>query len=131
MTIIQTYPKISIIVFALLISLAISLVNYFVLDKEKLRDIKQKQKLLQEESKKHKDNPQKMMEINQQMLSHSMEMMKHSFKPLIITMIPILIFFSFIRNAYASTSLASSWIWYYIGTSIVGSTIFRKLLKLP
>ena len=131
MAIIQTYPKLSIIAFALLISLAISIVNYFVLDKEKLRDIKQKQKLLQEESKKHKDNPQKLMEINQQMLSHSMEIMKHSFKPLIITMIPILLFFSFIRNAYASTSIASSWIWYYIGTSIVGSTIFRKLLKLP
>ncbi|MBI2632316.1 DUF106 domain-containing protein [Candidatus Pacearchaeota archaeon] len=128
---IQQYPKISIVVLATLVSFLISLVNYFVLDKEKMRDLKAKQKALQEEAKKHKNNPQKMMDIQKEIMPLSMEMMKHSFKPLLITMIPIIIFFGLVKQWYVGTALAKTWIWWYIGTSIVSSMIFRKLLKLP
>lgn len=124
-------PRISIIIAAFLISFFISIVNYFVLDKEKMREIKSKQKALQEEAKSHKDNPQKMMEINKEIMSHSMEMMKHSFKPMLITIIPILIFFSYVRGLYEGTEIAKTWLWWYIGFSIAGSMIFRKILKLP
>ncbi len=125
------YPKISIIVLASFVSFLISLVNYFVLDKEKLRDLKAKQKALQEEAKKHKDNPQKMMDIQKEIMPLSLEMMKHSFKPLLITMIPIIILFGYLKQWYAPTEIAKSWIWWYIGGSIASSMIFRKLLKLP
>ncbi|MEK6933617.1 MAG: EMC3/TMCO1 family protein [Nanoarchaeota archaeon] len=128
---IQQYPKISIVVLASLVSFLISLVNYFVLDKEKMRDLKAKQKALQEEAKKHKDNPQKMMDIQKEIMPLSLEMMKHSFKPLLITMIPIIIFFGYLKQWYAPTIIAKSWIWWYIGGSIASSMIFRKLLKLP
>lgn len=128
---IQQYPKMSIIILATLVSFLISLVNYFVLDKEKMRELKAKQKALQEEAKKHKDNPQKMMDIQKEIMPISLEMMKHSFKPLLITLIPILIFFSLVSKWYAGTALAKAWIWWYIGASIISSMIFRKLLKLP
>jgi len=133
MTFIQTNPKISIIAFSLVVSLFISLVNYFVLDKEKMHEIKRKQKALQEQMKIHQKagNKEKMSEIQKQILSHSGDMLKHSFKPMIITLIPILIFFGYVRNVFATTSIANSWIWWYIGSAIVGSSVFRKVLKLP
>ena len=51
----QSYPRLAVIIAALLISFFISLVNFFVLDKEKMHEIKGKQKALQEEMKNHKD----------------------------------------------------------------------------
>src|SRR3990167_8156705 len=112
-SLIQVYPKISIIIIALLVSFFISLINYFVMDKEKLREIKAKQKALQKEMKEHQKagNTAKMMEMNKELMGHSMEMMKHSFKPMLITFIPIILFFKYVRGIYAETSLGGHWIW--------------------
>jgi uncharacterized membrane protein (DUF106 family) len=101
------------------------------MDKDKMRDLKAKQKALNAEMKLHKDNPQKMMDLQKELLGHSMESMKHSFKPMLITTIPILIVFGFIRNTFALTEIAKSWFWYYFVTSIASSLIFRKLFNLP
>jgi uncharacterized membrane protein (DUF106 family) len=129
--IIMSYPRSSIIVIGVLVSLFISVVQYFVMDKDKMRDLKVKQKALNEQMKQHKDNPQKMMDLQKELLGHSMESMKHSFKPMLITTIPILIVFGFIRNGFALTEIAKSWFWYYFASSIVASLAFRKLFNLP
>lgn len=131
MALIQSYPRSSIIILAFAVSLLISVINYFVLDKERMREIKKKQKELQEDMKKHKDNPQKMMEIQKEMMSHMSETMRHSFKPMLITFIPIIFIYGFMKNAFATTEIAGSWVWYYIISSLVGSLIFRKLFNLP
>jgi uncharacterized membrane protein (DUF106 family) len=133
MNYITLYPRGSIILMALAISFLISLVNYFFLDKERLRELKEKQKKLQEEIKQHqKDgNTDKMLELQKEMFSGVGETFKHSMRPMLITLIPILILFAFIRNAYAETSIAGSWFWYYLVTAMVGSIIFKKLFKLP
>jgi uncharacterized membrane protein (DUF106 family) len=128
---IMSYPKTSIIVIGILVSLFISIVQYFVMDKDKMRDLKAKQKTLNEQMKLHKENPQKMMEIQKELLGHSMESMKHSFKPMLITTIPILIVFGFIRSSFAVTEIAKSWFWWYFGSSIVASLLFRKWFNLP
>lgn len=127
----QTSPHIFVIVVSVLVSLFISGVNYFVLNKERMHEIKARQKALQEEMKNHKDNPQKMMELQKEMFSHMGESLKHSMKPMLITFIPILIFFPIVRTALIATSIASTWFWWYLGTSIIASMIFRKLFKLP
>ena len=128
---IQTYPHLSIIVLSLIVSFFITLANYFILDQDKMRASKERQKVLQAEMKKHKDNPQKMMELQKELFSHTGEMMKHSFKPMLITFLPIIIFFGYLRGWYADTTLGGAWIWWYIGASIVGSIIFRKLFRMP
>lgn len=130
-TLVQTYPAISIIVVSGLISLFISLVNYFVLDKDKVRELREKQKDLNAQLKVHKDNPQKLQEIQKEMMSHMGENMKHSFKPMLITTIPLLVVLPFIRHLFAETSLAGSWFWWYFVSAIIFSMIFRKLFKLP
>jgi uncharacterized membrane protein (DUF106 family) len=128
---VQSYPRTSIILLGLIISLFISLVNYFVLDKEKMRNLKERQKAIQKEMKDHKDNPQKLMELQKEMLSQAGETMKHTLKPMLITFIPVLLIFGFMRGLFAPTEVAKTWFWWYIGSSFAGSILFRKLLKLP
>lgn len=134
---IQQYPHISIIGFSILVALVTTIINYFMLDKEKLHSLKARQKELQEEMKKHKDNPQKVMELNKEIISQTGEMMKHSMKPIFITFIPIILLFKFLKDSYAPTDLAEIkflfpiWVWWYILAGIVSNFIFRKLFKLP
>lgn len=130
---IQLYPRISVIIVALAISFLISLVNFFFINKERMREIKAKQKSLQEDMKKHqKDgNHDKVMELQKELLSSTGEMFRHSLKPMLITLIPILVLFAFIRSVYAETVIASSWFWYYLVSALVGSMIFRKVFNLP
>lgn len=127
----QVNPRVGIIIIATLISFFISLVNYFVLDKEKMHSLKKRQKEIQEELKKHKDNPTKLMELNQEMLSHMGASFKHSLKPMMITIIPLIIIFPIVRGILLETEIAKTWFWWYILSSLVASSIFRKLLKLP
>ena len=127
----QSYPRTAVIIASLLISLFISVVNYFVLNKERMQEIKKRQKDLQEEMKQHKDNPQRMMELQKEMFSHMGETFKHSMKPMMITFIPIILLFPIVRNLLLSTEIAKTWFWWYLGASIVSSMIFRKLFKLP
>lgn len=130
---IESNPRLSIIIFALLVSLIISIVNYFFLDKERMKEIKERQKKIQDQIKAHQKagEHQKAMELQKQIFADMPEMMKHSLKPALITLIPMLIFFSFLRGAYEETIIAGSWFWYYLIVAIIGSMIFRKLFKLP
>ena len=127
----QSYPRISVILASLLISFFISLVNYLVLDKEKMHELKRKQKALQEEMKYHKDNPVKIMELQKEMFSHMGESFKHSLKPMLITFVPLILIFPIMRGVLLTTEIARTWFWWYLTASIIGSTIFRKLFKLP
>ena len=130
---IQAYPKITIVIFALAISFFISLINYFFLDKERMREIKARQKATQEKIKTHQKagEHEKAMALQKELFPDMMEMMKLSFKPMLITFIPIILLFSLMRKIYVDTSIAGSWFWYYFVTALVGSIIFRKLFKLP
>ena len=128
---IQANPRIGIIAISVAVSFFISLVNYFVLDKQKMREMKDKQKKLNEEMKANRGNPEKIMELNKELLSHTMETFKHSFKPILITIIPILIVFNWIKEIFAETTIASSWFWWYLISAIISSLIFRKIFKLP
>lgn len=124
-------PVISIIVISLVVAIFINIVNYFVMPKDRIRELKEIQKACQIKLKDAKGDMKRVQEINKQMLGCSTEMMKHSFKPMLITFIPIILVFGFIRGVYSTTELASSWIWYYLISSIVFSMILRKLFKLP
>lgn len=98
-----------------------------------MKEIKQKQKDLQGEIKAHQKagNHEKVLELNKEMMSYVSETLKHSLKPMLITIVPILIFFSYLKGAFAQTSIAGSWIWYYLIGAVFSSMIFRKLFKMP
>ncbi len=130
---IEANPRTSIVLFAVILSFFISLINFFVLDKEKMREIKAKQKALQEEMKKHQaeGNHNKVLELQKEMMGYAGETLRHSFKPMLITIVPILIFFSWIKGVFAETVIAKTWFWYYIIASIASSIVMRKIFKLP
>ncbi len=123
--------KLSIILVSLVVAVFINIVNYFIMDKERMKELKDIQKACQIKLKDAKGDVKKIGEINKQMMECSAEMMKHSFKPMLITFIPIIVVFTFIRNVYAATEIAKTWIWWYIGSSIVFSLILKKVFKLP
>lgn len=127
---VQTNPKLSIILISLLVSILITVIRYFTVDKNKMKEIREKQKKLREEMKQYKNNPEKMMEINKKMLEDFPEQMKQSFKPMIITIIPIIILFGWMKSIYVGTSIASTWIWWYIGASIIFSILLNKIFGM-
>lgn len=130
LNLIQTNPKISIIIISLIATIFITVVRYFLTNREKMREIRDKQKKLREEMKMFKNNPEKMLEINKKMLEDFPEQMKESFKPMIVTLIPLLILFKWLLSIYAETAISSTWLWWYIVTSIIFSIILSKVFGL-
>lgn len=133
---VQSNPRVAIIILSFIVTLFITIVTYFMTDRKRMKEIRDKQKHLKKELKKYKHDPAKMMEINKQMMEDLPEQLKHSMKPALITIIPLLILFGWLRSVYEGTALASkaflfpSWVWWYIGASILFSTILRKMFGL-
>lgn len=127
---IQTSPRISIIIISLIATIFITVIRYFMTDREKMKEIRERQKKLREEMKKFSSDPEKLVEINQKMLEDFPEQMKASFKPMIITLIPLLILFKWLLSAYSTTIIASTWIWWYIISSIIFSIFLSKVFGL-
>ena len=69
-----------------------------------------------------------MMELNKQMMEDMPEQMKHSFKPMLVTMVPIIIMFGWLRANFAE--ILPSWFWWYIISSIIFSISLRKIFGL-
>ena len=124
-------PKIGVIAIAVFISLIVTVANYFLMDKKRMREIKERQKVLQAELKKHKGNVDKEKEIGQELMSHAAETLRHSFKPMLITLIPIIFIFGWMRKLLVDTSIAGTWFWWYLIGAIVAGMVFRKVFKLP
>ncbi len=127
---IQNYPRTSIILISLIVSLFVTIINSLLVDKKRMKEIKEKQKELRAQMKLCKNDPSKMMEINKKMMEDFPEQMKTSFKPMIITIIPLLILFKWMSSTLSITAIAKTWIWWYIGASIIFSMILRKIFGL-
>ena len=124
------YPRVSVIILAVAVTFIMTIVTKYFTNQNRMKELKELQKACQIKLKDNKGNPEKMAEIQKEMMSCSMELMKHSFKPMLITFLPIIIFFWWVRGIYKLTSLGGSWIWYYLVAGIVSSIILRKVLKV-
>ncbi len=124
------YPKTSIVIISFLITLAMTLVTKYFSNQVRMKELKAEQKKHQASIKEHKGNPDKQKEIQKEMMKLSMELMKYSFKPMLITFLPIIIIFWWIRGIYSGTTIVTTWLWWYIGTSIASSMVLRKVLKV-
>lgn len=129
-TLIQANPQTSILILSLLVTLFVTVISYYFTDRNLMKEIKERQKSLREEMKKYRDNPQKMMELNKQIMADFPNQMKQSMKVSLITLIPLIFVFNWLRVVFAGTTIASNWIWWYIISSIVFSIGLRKIFKL-
>lgn len=125
------YPKSSIVVISLVVSLISTIITKYTTDQSMLRSIKERQKDIQKEIKEKKYSPtdKKYLELQNEILGLTGKMFKSSFKPLIITMIPFLLLFYFLRNIYVPL-MGNAWLWYYIIPSILVGSFYKKVFKV-
>ncbi len=133
---IEYNPLYGLLVISFIITLIVTLVYKFATDQKELKRIKEETKGIREQMKIHKDNPQKVSELQKKSLEISMGSFKHQFKPMIITIIPVLIIFGWLKETYANYSnlnflgFIDTWIWAYIVSALIFSIILRKIFKV-
>ncbi|MDP6641876.1 MAG: EMC3/TMCO1 family protein [Candidatus Nanoarchaeia archaeon] len=129
-------PLIALLVISFILTLVTTLAYKYLTDQEKIKLLKAEIKEIQNDIKKFKDDPQKMMELQKQSFQKGfVDMMKHQFKPLLFTMIPIFIIFSWLRTTYASKGVLIPLVNFelfgtYLISAIIFSMILRKILKV-
>jgi len=124
-----------IIIISFIIALITTLVYKYFTDQTALKQLKEDNKKLQEEMKNAKGDVKKMADLQKQALQKGfLEPMRHQLKPLIITFIPFILIFGWLRTTYANTGPIFfgyfGWFGTYIIFSIIFTTILRKLLKV-
>ncbi|MFH0860532.1 MAG: EMC3/TMCO1 family protein [Candidatus Altiarchaeota archaeon] len=126
--------EIAVISFALM--MMSSLVRRAVVDKDKMLEAKEKmkknQQLLKEATK--SGDSKKAKKAQDEMMTHMMDNMKHSFKPMMYTMIPFLLVFSWIQRRYAEIGIVATvfgiqlgWFGWYFICSMLVSMVLNKM----
>ena len=121
-------PKLAILFVSIIVTFVSTLAHKYFTNQEHLRKLKERQKEIQKELKNTKD-PTIMQELNSEMLKITGMMFKSSFRPIFVTLIPFLLLFAWLNSVFRPT-MGGSWIWWYLGFSVVSSMILRKLLKV-
>ena len=121
-------PKISILFVSIIVTFLSTIAHKYLTNQKHLKELKTRQKELQKELRETKD-PKIMKELNAEMMKIAGVMFKSSFRPVFVTLVPFLILFGWLRGIYTPV-LGSSWIWWYLGFSVVSSMILRKMFKV-
>ena len=135
----------SIIVFSFLITLSFTLVSKKFTNQSRLKELKDKSALLRKKAEEYKSNPEKLMEVNKEMMEMSGEQLKITMKTSLITIIPFILIFSFLKNLFQDAGInniiywgtdlplihdGAGWLLLYIVSSIIFSIILRKIMKV-
>lgn len=124
-----------ILIISFVLTLATTLVYKYVTDQELMKTLKEDMKAMQAEMKTLKEHPEKMMAVQKEAMQKNMKYMMHSFKPMLVTFIPIVFIFGWLRGHYTALGdpkifFGLSWLWAYIIFSMVFSIGMRKFLKV-
>jgi uncharacterized membrane protein (DUF106 family) len=130
-------PLAGIIFVSFILTLLSTLAYKLFTDQKLMKDVKDEMKDIRKEMKEFAHDPAKVAELQKRSLEKSANQMKQSFKPMLITIIPFLLVFNWLRTEYGEMSLAvdswwfiSSWFWTYFIFTMVFSIVLRKLLKV-
>ncbi len=130
---IQISPLFGIFFVSAVITLLTTLVYKYATDQKVLKALREDLSRLQKEMTQEKHNPQKMGELNSQIWQKNLESMKHGLKPMIITFIPVIIIFQWMRATFApygNVLFFLGWFGTYFIITLILSITFRKLLKV-
>jgi len=147
----KNQPLLSIVLFSLIISLFLTITYKLLTNQKRIKELREEQKKFQGRIKEEKDR-EKMMEIQKEMLKKSAELMHLTMRPTLITFIPILFVFIFLRNLYTTAKVGAiiswsinipilcsilpglcdgaGWLLSYILFSTVFSILIRKIMKV-
>ena len=127
-------PLIALLIISFILTLITTLAYKYLTDQEKIKALKEEIKQIQNDIKQFKDDPKKMMELQKQSFQKGfVDMMKHQMKPLLFTLIPIFIIFSWLKEAYTPFGdliFGLGWFGIYFISAIIFSMILRKLFKV-
>ena len=141
----STGYMVGIFIIAALISLFITLVTSRVVDQRRMRMVKEKTKELQEKLKKAQKagDTKEIAKINREMMTVQREMMGNAFKPMMYTMIPIFLVFSWLRHTVPPDATvvmlpfelprygsSLGWFGWYILSSFAVSPLLKKILNI-
>src|SRR3989344_175353 len=122
---IEWNPLTALIIISFILTALITIAYKYFTDQELMKSLKAELKSLQNEMKEAKHDTQKLMNLQKQSMEKNMKYMMNSFKPTLITLIPLLIIFSWMRNSFTNIELnflgINSWLWIYIIFSILFS----------
>ncbi len=128
--------------FLLLISIAlsvfVSLVYKFMTDQTLMKELKKDLKKYQAGMKDAKDDTAKVSELSKKAMSANMKYMKQTMRPMLITMLPFMLIFWWLRKIFGEVIVVPlsfwpghlGWVGTYIIFSMIFTTLFRKLLKV-
>ncbi len=90
-------PLWAIVLLSLVISLVIVLVYKFFTNQQEMKRLKDEQKEFRKRMKELKSNPEEMMKVQKEAMQKNFQYMKHSLKATLITMLPIILIFSWMN----------------------------------
>ncbi len=139
-----SYPALDIFIITFFVALFITLVNKYMTDQITIKALRNDMKELQKKFKETMaKDPAKAQKIQQEIMKKSFENLKHSMnmKVMLVTMVPILLVFSVVAQAYGPFGeflhLLPFWEWTnwgwlgtYIFFSIINSIILKKVLDV-
>lgn len=117
-----------------------SLIYKFMINKEKMREIKAKQKEKQERIKElQKTNPKEANQVMNEMLSLSQKQMKMTMKPMMVSLLIFILVLPILPNLFPGTvanlpfeipfvGSEFGWLAWYFMLSLPLNSLFRKLL---
>ncbi len=128
----------SIALISILISFVSAMVRRATVDMDKVKDsqakMKEHQKKMQEAQK--KGHTEDMLKSQEEMTKHMMIQMKQNFKPMLITLIPFLLIFNWLRGQYDASGTVTTilgmslgWFWWYFIISLAASMIVNKIVQ--
>lgn len=128
-------PLAALIIITFIMTLAVTLIYKYATDQEVMKSIKNEIKEIQKKVKEFKNQPDKVMKHNKELMEKQLVLFKQSFKPMLITLLPILFLFTWLRATYGEMGellpiIGFKWLGTYIIFSIIFSLILRKLLKV-
>jgi uncharacterized membrane protein (DUF106 family) len=133
-------PALDIFCISLLGALFVTLVNKYLSDQIKIKALRAEMKELQKKMRKQMSkNPEKAKQMQQEIFKKNLENMKHAFNPkiMLITMLPMLLLFFFIRSHYGGFGefldlgfTQFGWLGTYIVFSIINSIALKKILDV-
>ncbi|MEM4267274.1 MAG: EMC3/TMCO1 family protein [Candidatus Woesearchaeota archaeon] len=88
---------VAILIISFVITLIITLVYMKFTDQSMLKSLKEEIKGYQTEMKKNRDNPEKLLKIQKKAMEANLKYMSHTIKPTLITLIPIVLIFSWLN----------------------------------
>ena len=131
---VSSNPEWALVLVALVVTLFVTIIYKWMTDQELLKTLKEDMKALRKEMKDFSKDPEKMKHIQKALADKSIQQMKNTFKPTLVTLLPLLILFGWLRKVYTDIELSflgmHSWLLIYIIFSVLFSIIIRKILKV-